>query len=208
MLGYCFCLCSTTYIPVLVFLSCLLKGTFTHHLYEIKSRALDAGGWGCCSASWWQEMALLLMLPVGELKQREWKVNNIYIWPKFLYKLSCVRICISFFLTRTWYTSLNVFQMREEIAGKPSLTRACKPKHGTVNNNVPPSMKLHFSGKAPDGYLALFKVIFECFQSCSFHWQHSWQILHFCPFCSTPRISPLAVKYKCSWPFHSVMMPA
>lgn len=126
MLGYCFLLYRTTYIPVLVFLSCcLLKGTMKHHLYEIESRARDAGGWGCCSTSCWQEMVLLLTQPVGELKRKEWKVN-IYIWPKFLYKLSCVRICISFFLTRTWYTSLtvclHVFQMREGIAGKPLLT--------------------------------------------------------------------------------------
>lgn len=53
---------------------------------------------------------------------KEWNVNNIYIWPKLLYKLSCVRICISFFWTLTWYTSVTVFQMREETAGKPSLT--------------------------------------------------------------------------------------
>lgn len=109
-------------LPVLVVLSCLLKGTMTHRLSEFKSRALDAGGWGCCSTSCWQEMALLLMLPVGELKLKEWKVNNIHILPKFLYKLSCVRIYIGSFLTWTWYTSLTVFQMGEEIAGKPSLT--------------------------------------------------------------------------------------
>lgn len=85
-------------------------------------KSTRCGGWGSCSASCWQEMALLHTLPVGELKWKEWKVNIIYIWPKFLYKLTCVRICISFFLTRTWHASLNVFQMREEIAGKPSLT--------------------------------------------------------------------------------------
>lgn len=118
-------------------------------------------------------MALLLTLPVGELKRKERKANNIYICKGPLQTQLCPDLHQFLFnsdlinesecLSNSWETLANIW-------------RSCKPKHGTVNNNVPPSMKSHFPGKAPGGYLALFKVIFESFESCSFHWQHSWHI--------------------------------